>query len=83
MSPRSLTAGSSASRRIPHRPSELKQSSEQDLFDIPQARKATEPTVQTTIRVTDSQHHALAELAETHGANRSQLITAALRLYLS
>lgn len=54
----------------------------QNLFDIPQARGVSEPTVQTTIRVTDSQHQALAALAATHDVNRSQLIAAALRLHL-
>lgn len=54
-----------------------------DLFEIPQARKVAEPTVQTTIRVTDAQLQAIAELAATHDANRSQLITASLRLHLT
>lgn len=54
-----------------------------DLFEIPQARKAAEPTVQTTIRVTDAQLQAITELAATHDANRSQLITASLRLHLT
>lgn len=54
----------------------------QDLFDIPQARRASEPTVQTTIRVTDGQHQVLNNLARSHGVNRSQLIATALRLYL-
>lgn len=54
-----------------------------NLFDIPQARTVSEPTMQTTIRVTDSQHQALAALATTYDVNRSQLITAALRLYLA
>lgn len=53
-----------------------------NLFDIPQARGVSEPAVQTTIRVTDSQHQALAALAATHDVNRSQLIAGALRLYL-
>lgn len=56
---------------------------ETDLFEIPQARKITEPTVQTTIRVTDAQLQAITELAAAHDANRSQLITAALRLHLA
>ena len=54
-----------------------------DLFEIPQARKAAEPTVQTTIRVTDAQLQAITELAATLDANRSQLITASLRLHLT
>lgn len=56
---------------------------EADLFEIPQARKVTEPSVQTTIRVTDAQLQAIAGLAAAHDANRSQLITAALRLHLA
>ncbi len=53
-----------------------------DLFEIPQARRAPEPSVETTIRVTDAQLDAIKQLAATHGANRSQLITAALRLHV-
>ncbi len=55
---------------------------DRNLFDIPQSRRPGEPTVQTTIRVTDGQHQVLNNLASTHGVNRSQLITTALRLYL-
>ena len=54
-----------------------------DLFEIPQARRVAEPTVQTTIRVTDSQHRTLSELAANHEVNRSQLLATAVRLYLS
>jgi hypothetical protein len=54
-----------------------------DLFEIPQARRVAEPKVQTTIRVTDAQLQAITELAATHYANRSQLITASLRLHLT
>jgi hypothetical protein len=53
-----------------------------DLFDIPQHRKDAEPAVQTTIRITDRQHQAIETLVEKHGTNRSQLVTAALMLYL-
>jgi len=54
-----------------------------DLFTVPQARRATEPTVQTTIRVTDSQHQVLNTLAAEHGIARSTLLAAALRLYIA
>lgn len=54
-----------------------------DLFEIPQARKAEEPAVATTIRVTDAQLEAIKDLTIRHGANRSQLITEALRLHLA
>jgi hypothetical protein len=54
-----------------------------DLFDIPQDRGPAEPSVQTTIRVTDSQLQAMETLAASHETNRSHLITAALRLYLN
>lgn len=54
-----------------------------DLFTVPQARRASEPTVQTTIRVTDSQHQALNTLATEHGIARSILLASALRLYLA
>ena len=53
-----------------------------DLFDIPQHRKDVEPAVQTTIRITDRQHQAIETLVEKYGTNRSQLVTAALMLYL-
>ena len=54
-----------------------------DLFDIPQHKKDAEPAVQTTIRITDQQHQAIETLVEKHGTNRSQLVTAALMLYLA
>jgi predicted transcriptional regulator len=53
-----------------------------DLFDIPQKRMAAEPSVQTSIRVTDRQLEALDELATRHTAQRSHLIAAALTAYL-
>ena len=53
-----------------------------DLFDIPQRKKDAEPAVQTTIRITDQQHQAIETLVEKYGSNRSQLVTAALMLYL-
>lgn len=53
-----------------------------DLFDIPQRKKDTEPAMQTTIRITDRQHQAIETLVEKYGTNRSQLVTAALMLYL-
>jgi len=54
-----------------------------DLFDIPQEKKGTEPAVQTTIRITDRQHQAIETLVEGLGANRSQIVAAALTLYLA
>ena len=54
-----------------------------DLFDIPQHKKDVEPAVQTTIRITDRQHQAIETLVEKYGTNRSQLVTAALMLYLA
>lgn len=54
-----------------------------DLFDIPQHKKDAEPAVQTTIRITDRQHQAIETLVEKYGTNRSQLVTAALMLYLA
>ncbi|HEY1819483.1 MAG TPA: hypothetical protein VGG83_06110 [Trebonia sp.] len=52
------------------------------LFDIPQVRAAAEPTVQTTIRITDRQLEAILTLSRAHDINRSLLIATALRLYL-
>lgn len=54
-----------------------------DLFDIPQARPASQPSVQTTIRVTDAQYQALTELAARLATNRSRMISTAVRLHLS
>jgi hypothetical protein len=53
-----------------------------DLFDIPQLRVVVEPSVQTTIRVTDNQLRAIETLVSKHETNRSHLIIAALRLHL-
>ncbi len=53
-----------------------------DLFAIPQDRAVAEPSVQTTIRVTDIQFHAIETLVAEHETNRSHLVTAALRLHL-
>jgi hypothetical protein len=53
------------------------------LFDIPQVRRDSEPTMQTTIRITDRQLDAIVDLTNTHGVNRSRLIATALRLYLT
>ena len=54
-----------------------------DLFDIPQRGPRKEPSVETTIRVTDRQQSAIEALAETHHVNRSRLICTALEVYLS
>jgi predicted transcriptional regulator len=54
-----------------------------DLFDIPQRGPRKEPSVETTIRVTDRQQSAIEALAETHQVNRSRLISTALEVYLS
>jgi len=53
-----------------------------DLFAIPQDRAVAEPSVQTTIRVTDIQFQAIETLVAEHETNRSHLVTAALRLHL-
>ena len=37
----------------------------EDLFDIPQDKKDTEPAVQTTIRITDRQHQAIETLMKS------------------
>ena len=55
---------------------------ERDLFAVPQSRVATEPSVQTTIRVTDSQFDAIENLVSEHATNRSRLVAAALQKYL-
>ncbi len=54
-----------------------------DLYDIPQRTARKEPSVETTIRVTDRQLAAIDNLAAEHGANRSHLISVALQTYLS
>jgi hypothetical protein len=53
-----------------------------DLFDIPQERTEKEPSVQTSIRVTDQQLDAMDSLARKLETNRSRLIATALSLYL-
>lgn len=53
-----------------------------DLFAIPQATVATEPSVQTTMRLTDQQLAVLDDLARRYQTKRSRLLAAALRLYL-
>ena len=53
-----------------------------DLFDIPQRAARKEPSVETTIRVTDRQLDAIDNLAAEHRVNRSRLISAALQVYL-
>lgn len=53
-----------------------------DLFDIPQQKTVKEPSVQTTIRVTDRQIAAIDELVTQNATNRSRLIATALTLYL-
>ena len=53
-----------------------------DLFDIPQRKTVKEPSVQTTIRVTDRQIAAIDELVTQNATNRSRLIATALTLYL-
>ena len=53
-----------------------------DLFDVPQRRARPEPTMQTSIRVSDAQLEALDRLAATHATNRSRILTAALTGYL-
>ncbi len=53
-----------------------------ELFSVPQDRTTSEPSVQTTIRVTDVQHAAIETLVAENKTNRSRLIATALRLYL-
>lgn len=54
------------------------------LFAIPQAKAAStgEGSVETKIRVTDSQFAVLDSLAETYATSRSRLIATAVRLYI-
>lgn len=53
-----------------------------DLFTVPQNKTSTEPSVQTTIRVTDAQHSAITALVAENHTNRSRLVTTALQLHL-
>jgi len=55
----------------------------QDLFAVPQNKATSEPSVQTTIRVTDAQYAAIAALVAEHHTNRSRLVTTALELHLA
>lgn len=52
------------------------------LFDVPQDARATEPVVQTALRVTDAQLAAMDELASQLGVRRSHVMVAALRASL-
>ena len=52
------------------------------LFDIPQARSSQEPTVQTTLRMTDAQLQAINQLVASNATNRSRLFTVAISLFL-
>ncbi len=54
-----------------------------DLFVVPQNKPNSEPSVQTTIRVTDAQYAAIAALVAEHHTNRSRLIATALELHLA
>lgn len=54
-----------------------------DLFAVPQNKAGVEPSVQTTIRVTDTQHAAITALVAEHRTNRSRLVTTALQLHLA
>jgi hypothetical protein len=54
-----------------------------DLFVVPQNKPSSEPSVQTTIRVTDAQYAAIAALVAEHHTNRSRLIATALELHLA
>lgn len=53
------------------------------LFDVPQDARATEPVVQTALRVTDAQLTAMDELARQLGVRRSHIMVAALRAELA
>lgn len=52
------------------------------LFDIPQDRLAQEPTVQTTLRMTDAQLEAINGLVTANSTNRSRLFGVAISLFL-
>lgn len=52
------------------------------LFDVPQDRVRQEPTVQTTLRMTDAQLDAINELVAANATNRSRLFSTAIGLYL-
>lgn len=54
-----------------------------DLFVVPQNKPSSEPSVQTTIRVTDAQYAAITALVAEHHTNRSRLIATALELHLA
>ena len=52
------------------------------LFDIPQDRLTQEPTVQTTLRMTDAQLEAINALVTVNSTNRSRLFGVAINLFL-
>jgi len=56
--------------------------SDGDLFEVAQGHRAAEPSVQTSIRITDQQLSAIQSLSATHSITRSKLICVALDLFL-
>jgi len=77
-----LMAVNSTYQLLPEALSRKTQQSGGVLFDIPQDRAGQEPTVQTTLRMTDAQLEAINELVAANSTNRSRLFGTAIELFL-
>ena len=77
-----LMAVDSTYQQLPEALRRKTQQSSGVLFDIPQDRAGQEPTVQTTLRMTDAQLEAINELVAANSTNRSRLFGTAIELFL-
>lgn len=77
-----LMAVNSTYQQLPEALRRKTQQSGAVLFDIPQDRAGQEPTVQTTLRMTDAQLEAINELVAANSTNRSRLFGTAIELFL-
>ncbi len=77
-----LMAVNSTHQQLPDALRRQTQQSGGVLFDIPQDRAGQEPTVQTTLRMTDAQLDAINELVAANSTNRSRLFGTAIALFL-
>lgn len=78
-----LMAVNSTYQQLPEALRRKTQQTSRVLFDIPQDRARREPTVQTTLRMTDAQLEAINELVAANSTNRSRLFGTAIELYLN
>lgn len=77
-----LMAVNSTYQLLPDALRRQRQTSGAVLFDIPQDHAGQEPTVQTTLRMTDAQLEAINGLVAANSTNRSRLFATAIKLFL-